>query len=232
MSSNTTLLKSAGVVLIGSALSFIAVFSYLAANFGYPDVLDHDAAQVLPVLRAGGTSLRFVWFLYAALPLGFVYAAAASASRLRLGRPILEKFGVSGGVTAGISMILGLVRWPTIEWALAEHWMNGDPSTRRALGAVFDASNLYLGNFIGEFIGEMGVTVWFVSLALAHHHTRRRIVSSLGFGAGALMFISAFRNMTHAVALVSEINNVTLPLWLIALGVLFYRDGLTTETSE
>ncbi len=131
MSSNSTLLKSAGIVLILLSLAFIAVFSYLAVAFGYPDVLDHEANQVLPVLLEGGTRLRGVWFLYAALPLGLVFAAAASASVLRPGGTVVEKVGVSAGVTAGIAMILGLVRWPTLEWALAQHWVHGDVAVAR-----------------------------------------------------------------------------------------------------
>jgi len=225
MSSQSTLLKSAGIVLILASFAFIAVFSYLAAAFGYPDVLDRPASDVLPTLLAGGSTMRGVWFLYAALPLGFVFAASASASVLRQSGPVFEKVGASAGVTAGVAMILGLVRWPTLQWALASHWANADTSARAALSAVFDAANLYLGNFIGEFIGEMATAVWFVALALAHRKQGLRLIGHLGLASGALVFVASLRNITDAVDLVSEVNNMTLPLWLITLGVLFFRAG-------
>jgi hypothetical protein len=221
MSANRTLLTSAGVVLVVLSLGFIAVFSYLAATFGYPDVLDRQASEVLPLLAAGGRTLRNVWFLYAGLPLGLVFAAAASGSVLRRGGVRLEKFGMGAGVTAGIAMILGLVRWPTLEWALAEHWLSGDASGRAAISAVFDASNLYLGTFIGEFVGETATAAWFVALSVAYRRDARPVVAWLAMGAGLVVFVAAFRNMTSAVSVVSEINNLTLPLWLITQGVLF-----------
>lgn len=223
MSSPSILLKSAGTVLILLSLAFMAVFSYLAAAFGYPDVLDHSAAEVLPALLAGGQRLRSVWFLYSALPLGIVFAAAASASVLQRGGPVLEKLGVAAGVTAGVAMMLGLARWPTLEWSLAEHWVGGDIAGRAGIAALFDASNLYLGNWIGEFVGEMGTALWFVALGIAHRRDGRGVIGGLGLGAGLLVFVAALRNITPAVSFVSAINNVTLPLWLITLGVLFLR---------
>ena len=47
--------------LILGALAFVFVFSYLAANFNYPDILDGTAAEVLPRLRDGGSAMRAVW---------------------------------------------------------------------------------------------------------------------------------------------------------------------------
>ncbi len=44
-----------GLSFIAGALAFVSVFSYLAANFNYPGILDGSAAEVLPRLRAGGS---------------------------------------------------------------------------------------------------------------------------------------------------------------------------------
>src|SRR3954463_7595903 len=40
--------RAAGWSLIAAAIGFMAVFSFLAARFNYPDVLDGTAAAVLP----------------------------------------------------------------------------------------------------------------------------------------------------------------------------------------
>jgi hypothetical protein len=218
-------LNSAGITLIVCSLAFVGVFTYLAGAFGYPDILDRGASEVLPRLAAGGQRLRIVWFLYAALPLGIVYSGAAAASVLERGGKGLRALGVTAAFAAGIAMMIGLLRWPTIEWTLARYWDSAPASSRTVLAAIFDASNLFLGNVIGEFIGEMCVALWFVTLGVAFRRDGRRWPGFLGLVAGILVAVAGLRNITSAVALVADINNVTLPLWLLTLGVLFLRDG-------
>lgn len=218
------ILKSAGLVLIVCSLAFVAVFSYLAAAFGYPDILRRGAGEVLPRLAAGGERLRIVWFLYAALPLGIVFAGVGSASVLERGGRGLRALGVGAAMAAGIAMIAGLLRWPTIEWTLARAWGPASADARTALAAIFDASNLLLGNVVGEFVGEMCTALWFGALGVAFRRDGRRLPGHLGTGAAALVAVAALRNITGVVDLVASINNVTLPLWLLTLGVLFLRD--------
>ncbi len=49
-----------GLSLIVGAIAFVAVFSYLAAKFSYPEILDGAASDVLPRLRGGGARMRAV----------------------------------------------------------------------------------------------------------------------------------------------------------------------------
>ena len=166
-----------------------------------------------------------MWFLYVTLPFGIVFAAAESGSVLARGGSGLRQLGVGAGVGAGIAMALGLVRWPTIEWALARHWETAPVASRPALAAIFDASNLYLGNVISEFVGEMATALWFAALGIAFRRDGGRVLGSFGLAAALLVAVAALRNITGAVRLVSEVNNFTLPLWLVALGVVFVRDS-------
>lgn len=62
---------SGGLALVAGALGFLGVFAYLAAKFNYPDVLDGNAADVLPALLATGNPGRVAWAFYAVLPLIF-----------------------------------------------------------------------------------------------------------------------------------------------------------------
>jgi isocitrate/isopropylmalate dehydrogenase len=68
------------------AIAFLAVFSYLAARFDYPEVLDGSASDVLPKL------LALPW-----------------------------------AVIAAISMMLGLMRWPSVQWHLAQLQASATP---------------------------------------------------------------------------------------------------------
>jgi len=218
-------MKRAGLVLIVCSLAFVAAFSTLAVAFGYPEVLRHPADAVLPALLAGGTKLRAVWFLYAALPLGIVYAGPAAAPLLARAGRRLRVLGTAAAVAAGFAMTTGLLRWPTIEWKLARAWQTAPEAARPWLTARFDASNFVLGNIIGEFCGEIFLALWFLTVALAFHADGRRRLGALGLGAAIVLAVAAFRNITTAVAVVAAINNVTLPLWLLTLGIVFLRDG-------
>ena len=63
------IIRIGGFALIFAAIAFMGVFSYLAAEFNYPEVLDGRAADVLPALLATGHAGRAVWAIYALLPL-------------------------------------------------------------------------------------------------------------------------------------------------------------------
>lgn len=76
---------------------------------------------------------------------------------------------------------------------------------------------------VGEFIGEIATATWFVSFGIEFCGDGRRLLGPLGITAGLLVGVAALRNITSAVDRASAINNVTLPLWLITLGVVFVR---------
>ena len=52
-------------------------------------------------------------------------------------------------------MCLGLMRWPSIHWALAEAYAHSGVKAKSSLAAVVVGLNLYLGNFIGEFLADV-----------------------------------------------------------------------------
>lgn len=218
-------LRRAGTVLFTCSLGFVAVFAYLARTFDYPQVLARGAGEVLPRLAAGGSTLRAVWFIYAALPLGILRAALASATILARGGRRLRTTGVVAGAGAAVAMTAGLVRWPTLMWGLARSWMLGPPPSHASLADTFATANRVLGNVVGEFVGEMLLALWSLAVAVAHRRTGRRVVGTLGLVAATLLAVAAFRNVTAVAAPVAAINNVTLPLWLLTLGVLLFRDG-------
>lgn len=72
------MVRVGGWSLIVGALLFVGVFSYLASEFDYPDVLEGPATEVLPNLRRGGQVMRAVWALYSLLPLAFIPAGVGS----------------------------------------------------------------------------------------------------------------------------------------------------------
>lgn len=223
--SNKVSIRAGGWSLIAGAVAFMAVFSYLAGAFDYPDVLDGPAATVLPGLLATGSTGRAVWAIYAFLPLIWIPAGVGACMALRHSHPGKGLLAAHFAVVAALAMMLGLMRWPTIHWRLAQLYGLADPSQRVVLEAVFDGLNTYLGNYIGEFLGELAFSLYFVLVSWAFLRTPGvpRVIAVFGLVTGAASLVGMFRNISEVVAPIAALNNYLLPVWMIVLGVVFVR---------
>jgi hypothetical protein len=221
-------IRAGGIALIGGAIAFLAVFSFLAARFDYPAVLDGSAADVLPKLLATGDTGRAVWALYGLLPLVWIPAGVGAFHALRPVREGSARTAMLFAVVAAISMMLGLLRWPSVHWALAESYVAGGAPEQAVIAALFAGLNSYLGNYIGEFLGELSVSLFFLLSALAMLAPESRFPRWMGwFGVVTAVagMVGMFRNATDVVDPVAEVNNYLLPLWMIVFGVGLLRYG-------
>ena len=230
--SSTATVRAGGLALVLGAIAFMGVFSYLAAEFDYPAVLDGPANAVLPALLATGSTGRAVWALYGFLPLIWLPAGVGAYCALRTSHPGAMLLALQFAVVSAISMMLGLLRWPTIQWRLAEIYATADAPHRQVLDAIFDGLNVYLGNYLGEFLGELSFSAFFVlsSWALLKSRTAPRWLAAAGLVTGCLGWIGMFRNITPVVAAVAEINNYLLPVWMIAFGIILLRIARRTPS--
>jgi hypothetical protein len=137
-------------------------------------------------------------------------------------------------VVAAVSMMLGLMRWPSIHWELARAWASADASERVVLAATFDGLNRYLGNFVGEFLGELSVSMYFVlsGVGLWRHPSAPRFLSWWGVATGILGLVGMWRNVTPAVAVVANVNNYLLPLWMLGFGGWLVYVGRATKSGN
>jgi hypothetical protein len=223
-----TLIRAGGAALIGGAVAFVAVFGYLAAAFGYPQILDGTAEAVLPRLLATGTMGRAVWALYAFLPLVWIPAGVAAFHALRPSREGSLRVAMLFALVAALAMMLGLLRWPSVHWRLAEAYAEADPGQRAMIAAVFAGLNSYLGNYVGEFLGELAMNLFFLLSALAMLAVPSEFppwMGRLGVTTAAAGLVGMFRNVTDVVAPVAAVNNYLLPLWMIVFGVGLWRYG-------
>jgi hypothetical protein len=223
--SDRGIVRAGGLALVIGAVAFMAVFSYLAANFNYPDVLDGSAADVLPALLATGSSGRAVWALYAFLPLIWIPAAAGAFHALRHHSEGSMRVATHFATVASLSMMLGLMRWPSIHWELARAYAAAGADQRPLFDALFLGLNRYLGNYIGEFLGEFSMSIFFLLSALALLRSRAfpRWVGYFGVITAVAGIFGMFRNTASAAAPVAEVNNYLLPLWMIIFGVSLLR---------
>jgi len=216
-------IRFGGFCLAGGAVAFLAVFSYLAARFNYPDVLDGPAATVLPNLLATGPEGRFVWAVYALLPLIWLPAGVAAYEALAPVRRGAMRLAMLFAVVAALALMLGLMRWPSVHWRLATAFEHAAAPEREVLAAVFDGLNTYLGNYIGEFLGELSFSVFFLltSIVWLQAPGRRKWIGWAGLATAVLGLLGMFRNVTGVVAPIAEVNNYLLPAFMIVLGVAF-----------
>jgi hypothetical protein len=223
-----TIVRAGGISLIAAALAFIGVFTYLAIRFDYPAVLDGSATEVLPKLLATGTTGRGVWALYGFLPLLFVPAGVAAYFALRDVRGGSMLAALALAMFAALSMMLGLLRWPSIHWALARAHESGGAAEQTAIAAVFSGLNSYLGNYLGEFLGELCLSLFFLLSSLAMLAAAGRFprwIGYLGVFTAVAGLVGMFRNVSDLVSPVAAINNYLLPLWMIIFGVALVRDS-------
>ena len=222
---NKAIIRAGGSALVLGAIAFMAVFAILAARFNYPAVLDGPAETVLPALIVMGSFGRGVWTLYALLPLIWLPAGVGAYYALRSNSPGRMLLALQFAVISSISMMLGLMRWPSVHWRLGEAYATSDAGERSILAAIFDGLNLYLGNYLGEFLGELSFSMFFLlsAWAMLKSGLAPRWVASIGLITGVAGLIGMFRNVTDGVAVVAAINNYLLPVWMIVFGIWMLR---------
>jgi hypothetical protein len=231
---NHTIVRIGGIFLIGGALAFMGVFAFLAARFNYPAVLDGTAAQVLPNLLATGSAGRTVWAIYGFLPLIWIPAGVGAFHALRGVREGSMRVAMLFAVVSAVSMMLGLLRWPSIHWTLAQAYAAGSVADRTAIDATFAGLNSFLGNYVGEFLGELSFSVFFLLSGfamLARGAGFPRWVGFLGIFTASAGLIGMFRNVSSAVDPIAAMNNYLLPLWMIIFGVALLRHRGTAPTN-
>ncbi|MEI6729149.1 MAG: DUF4386 family protein [bacterium] len=215
----------AGVSAILAALLYTGVFTFLAVNFNYPQALDGTAQIVLPNLLNMGQTGRLVWVLYALISLLWIPIAVGVYQNLKQYNPGTMLLSQILAIIAGLSGTIGLARWSTLQWSLAELFIKADDSQKAIISTLFDAFNLYFGQFFGEFISEMSWSLFFVLVGLTLFKIQSRIkwFGLLTLFTGFIHVIAAFRNVwSPAYSLQQVINSILyLPIFLIIFGIVF-----------
>jgi hypothetical protein len=210
--------RTGAIALMFGAAGFILIFFYLHSTFGYPEILDQGAAGVLPGLADGGSTLHRAWLLYASLPLTLLVGGIASMPLLEDGGGRgLARLGAAAASLAAVAMMIGLMRWSSIDDVLAARWPVASTDQRETYSAIFDAANRYLGNFLGELLGELALAGWFACVGVALRRSDRRTGGTFVLVLAAIVAIGALRQVTPAVAPNASLGNVVLPLGVFVI---------------
>ena len=164
-----TVERAAGALLIFLPLAFNAFFFLLARRFDYPDILRSPTEDILSRFRAGGVSLKLVWY-------GFMLTAVLLAPLAVLLGQVLARDDLAVvpaatvvGVLAAVVQFLGLARWPFLVPELARVYADpaSSQATREATAVAFESFHRYLGIGIGECLGYLLTGGWTTLVGVA-----------------------------------------------------------------
>src|SRR3954468_17457224 len=158
--------RGTGLALAASGVLSAVGSVVLATAFGWPGVLDEDAATALPAFAAAETAVRagFVLMLFSSV----LIVPAAYGLEQALARPgaaarALTMFGVAGA----LFQVLGWVRWPITVPVLSDAYAAApDEAARAAVAASYDVLNHYAGAAVGEQLGWLFQGVWAVGVGV------------------------------------------------------------------
>jgi hypothetical protein len=222
--------RAAGVLLILLPLAFNAFFFLLARRFDYPDVLRSPTADILSRFRAGGLSLKLVWY-------GFMLTAVLLAPLAVLLGQVLARDNLAVvpaatvvGVLAAVVQFLGLARWPFLVPELARVYADpaSSQATREATAVAFQAFHRYLGVGIGECLGYLLTGGWttLVGVAMLQSSTFNAwlawpgIIIGVFLIVGSLEFVGRFEEEGWKLAgTLIPITYIAWSLWLIVSGL-------------
>jgi hypothetical protein len=218
--------RTAGALLLLVPLAFTVCFLVLGQLFEYPDILRQPTADVLAKFAAGGAPLVAVWYALTLTAVAFV-PVTLLVHRVLAGRaaPLLLWVASAFGLVAGLSQMLGFLRWPFLVPHLAQAYLapGASEAQRAAAGMVFEAFHRYAGLAVGEHLGYLSTSVW---TALVAAVILRTAVLPRWIGvSGALLALGIAAGLVEPAgwALGSTINALSYlgwSLWLMAFGVL------------
>ena len=223
---NRTRVVTAGL-LIAVPVLFMLFYVLLTMTFDYPGILREPAGEVLRRFAAGGPSLVLLWYGFALTPALFIPAAILLRRDFTATTPLLD-LAVPLGVLAGVTQVVGLIRWPFLVPELARTFLDPTASeaTQAAALTVFGAFHQYAGVAIGEHLGYLFTGAWTLVIGVAMLTAPvfrpwlgwAGIASALGILVGLLE--------PAGIALAGTINAIAYlvwSLWLVGTGVSLLR---------
>lgn len=225
------LYKFTGILFLLATIGFNAFFVLLSINFEYPDILRSPTSYVLTQYHAGGTMLTLQWYgmvFVSLLLIPSIFLLGQIIQNQGLGREqdrTYIKLGTLFGILAGMTNVLGFIRWVFLVPHLAERFV--DPTTsaasREAIEVVFEAFHLYAGFSIGEHLGYIFIGLWaiFTGIVMLRSPLFRPWLGWVGILSGPLVIFGALEGAGVEIAgLVNVVGFAVWSLWLIATGIL------------
>jgi hypothetical protein len=162
---------ASAVILVIEPLLFFAAFAVLANAIGWPASLGLPFNEVLPMVQAQLTEVRFGYGLYLfssllTLPLGLLLVLALKQEEPSANLWLAAAFMACAAVFKALGISRWLLAMPALATIHAEAASN--PSTIEAVRVTYVALNEYAGGALGELMGVGLFTgLWAIMLGIA-----------------------------------------------------------------
>jgi len=233
--------RATGLLFVVGALAFGAAATVLSSAFDWPDILREPADVVLPEFVEGGTSLVWIWFAtawtYAILIVPILLLPAVLGRR----DDALLRVATYLGATSVVLSLVGFLRWVFVVPPLAHSYVDGDATTRVAVGAAWTSQHQYGGALLGEHLGQLLAVGWSVSVCVVILRTRvlPRSLGVAGLAVSAVYLLNQGDVLATAVPgfpvwdLAGLLGSTGWGLWVAALGVtILLRPDSTSQASR
>lgn len=225
--------RLAGPLVIAQSLLIFIPLVVLGAAIEWPASLDDPAEVALPRLLENEGTVRFGYLVYLAFSVLFLPAATFITHWISRGRTdtALVRIAVGMATASAALRCIGIVRWLSTMFPMAERWEAADTSTRAVLALQFEATNDY-GGAIGEALGVSLFAVgWLVATVLAGGGAGRTAPRWLLVGglAAAAVLASSLVSLTGVDpgALLTTAGGTAIGVWMLLSGILILRSPAT-----
>jgi hypothetical protein len=213
-----------GLLLIFVPIAFNVTFFLLQRAFEYPDILRQPTDDILRRFKAGGASLRRLWYAFAFSAVLFTPIPALVQQAFGPDAPWYLLVGTIIGVLAGLVQILGLIRWSFLVPSLADIYTDpgSTQAARDSAAVVFQAFHRYIGVAVGEHLGYIFTGTWTILLCIAIIQTQlvHPLVGWLGIIPALGVLAGVFEETGFKPAgAINAISYILWCLWLIAFGI-------------
>ena len=229
MSRNGKSRNHAKIISVGGWSLIIMGLFYpiISLNFEYPEFLQGSVDAVLQQLISGGESDRYLWTVLTVVPMLLIFSAFGLCEVLKKKSFVLAEGVLFFGLVASFSLMIGLFKWTGVFWGLGEMYSEVSVEDQLGLAAVYHHIDLYLGTFIGRYLGAFSLYMFvlFTSLAIFRDKRLQNWMAWLGLVAvlfGAMGFLKDVSETSRAFYEVGQVLMFT-PLWMILIGIALVR---------
>jgi hypothetical protein len=213
-----------GLLLIVVPIAFNVTFLLLGRAFEYPDILRKPTDYILRQFKAGGASLRRLWYAFTFSAVLFTVIPVMVHQLFQPEAPWFLVVGTTIGILACAVQFLGLIRWPFLVTTLADLYTQPEATeaSRAAVVVVFQAFHRYAGVAVGEHLGYLFTSIWTILLciALIGGNVVNPLFGWLGIPPALGIFVGVFEETGYKPAgAITAISYLVWSLWLVAFGV-------------
>jgi Domain of unknown function (DUF4386) len=217
-------------LIVAEAVTVTVPVVVLGAAIGFPGVLDQPAAIALKAFHDAQGAATFGYQIFVIS--SFLYIPLAPLLSRALGPDTsLGRVATAFGVAAGITQLLGFIRWLFLVPYFSQLYFDPQTSqaTRDGVALIYDSFNVWAGGAVGEHLGFVFLGSWMVALAVlaARSRTLPTWMSVSGGVIGAALFASAFVRLLPTIGPLLEplnfVANTVWVFWLLALSFFVLR---------